>query len=62
MTYTSEYLKNDVENHIGIKAENIEKIELVGMWQIRFRAFGSDFYYYLDTEGETHLEEDPWIW
>lgn len=39
--YTEEYLKEDVERTIGIRAKDIEKIEFCGLWHIRFRAFGT---------------------
>lgn len=44
--YTDEELKEDVEHTIGIRAKDIEKIQFCGLWHIRFRAFGTDFYYY----------------
>ena len=44
--YTDEELKEDVERTIGIRAKDIEKIQFCGLWHIRFRAFGTDFYYY----------------
>ena len=43
--YTDDELKADVEKNIGIRAENIEKIQFCGLWHIRFRAGGTDFYY-----------------
>ena len=60
--YTEEYLKEDVERTIGIRAKNIEKIEFCGLWHIRFRAFGTDFYYYrADSDDTVHLVESPWF-
>ena len=50
--YTDEELKEDVERTIGIRAKDIEKIQFCGLWHIRFRAFGTDFYYYrADSDG-----------
>ncbi len=61
--YTDEELKEDVERTIGIRAKNIEKIQFCGLWHIRFRAFGTDFYYYrADSEDTVHLVESPWQW
>ena len=59
--YTEEELKAIVEKAIGIRAKDIEKIELVGLWHVRFRAFGTDFYYCEDKDG-THLKESKWCW
>ena len=54
--YTDEQLKEDVERTIGIRAKDIEKIQFCGLWHIRFRAFGSDFYYYRANSDDTvHL-------
>lgn len=34
-----------------------------GLWHIRFRAFGTDFYYYRAVSEDTvHLVESPWKW
>ena len=61
--YTDEELKEDVERTIGIRARDIEKIQFCGLWHIRFRAFGTDFYYYRADSGDTvHLVESPWKW
>lgn len=61
--YTDEQLKEDVERTIGIRAKDIEKIQFCGLWHIRFRAFGSDFYYYRANSDDTvHLVESPWKW
>jgi len=61
--YTDEELKADVEKVIGIRAKDIEKIMLVGLWHIRFRAFGTDFYYYLtDSDSVPHLKQSDWNW
>lgn len=60
--YTDEELKADVEENIGIRAKDIEKIELCGLWHIRFRAFGTDFYYHRDSDDTIHLEAEPWHW
>lgn len=51
--YTDEELKEDVERTIGIRAKDIEKIQFCGLWHIRFRAFGSDFYYYRANSDDT---------
>ena len=60
--YTEEYLKEDVERTVGIRAKDIEKIEFCGLWHIRFRAFGTDFYYYrADSDDTVHLVESPWF-
>ena len=54
--YTDEELKEDVER-------TIEKIQFCGLWHIRFRAFGTDFYYYrADSDDTVHLVESPWNW
>lgn len=59
--YTDEELKEDVERTIGIRAKDIEKIQFCGLWHIRFRAFGTDFYYYRgDSDDTVHLVESPW--
>ena len=61
--YTDEELKEDVEHTIGIRAKDIEKIQFCGLWHIRFRAFGTDFYYYrADSDDTVHLVESPWQW
>ena len=61
--YTDEELKEDVERTIGIRAKDIEKIQFCGLWHIRFRAFGTDFYYYrADSDDTVHLVESPWKW
>lgn len=61
--YTEEELKADVEATIGIRAKDIEKIRFCGLWHIRFRAFGTDFYYYkADSDAPVHLKESPWNW
>ena len=61
--YTDDELKADVEKNVGIGAENIEKIQFCGLWHIRFRAFGTDFYYYIaDSDDTVHLKESPWHW
>ena len=61
--YTDEELKEDVERTIGIRAKDIEKIQFCGLWHIRFRAFGTDFYYYrADSDDTVHLVESPWQW
>ena len=61
--YTDEELKEDVERTIGIRAKDIEKIQFCGLWHIRFRAFGTDFYYYRgDSDDTVHLVESPWKW
>ena len=61
--YTDDYLKEDVERTIGIRKKNIERIQLCGLWHIRFRAFGTDFYYYrADSDDTVHLVESPWQW
>ena len=61
--YTDEELKEDVERTIGIRAKDIEKIQFCGLWHIRFRAFGTDFYYYrADSDDTVHLVESPWNW
>ena len=61
--YTDEELKADVEKNVGIRAENIEKIQFCGLWHIRFLAFGTDFYYYIsDSDDTVHLKESPWHW
>ena len=61
--YTDAELKADVEEAIGIRAKDIEKIKLCGLWHIRFRAFGTDFYYYrCDSDDTIHLKESPWDW
>ena len=58
--YNDEELKADVEKTIGIRAKDIEKIQFCGLWHIRFRAFGTDFYYYRvdsdDVDGYMILE------
>ena len=60
--YTEDYLKEDVERTIGIRAKDIEKIQFCGLWHIRFRAFGTDFYYYrADSDDSVHLVESPWF-
>ena len=41
--YTEEYLKEDVERTVGIRAKDIEKIEFCGLWHIRFRALVRTF-------------------
>ena len=54
--YTDEELKEDVERTIGIRAKDIEQIQFCGLWHIRFRAFGTDFYYYrADSDDTVHL-------
>ena len=59
--YNDEELKADVEKTIGIRAKDIEKIQFCGLWHIRFRAFGTDFYYYrVDSDDVVHLKESPW--
>ena len=61
--YTDDQLKEDVERTIGIRAKDIEKIQFCGLWHIRFRAFGTDFYYYrADSDDTVHLVESPWQW
>lgn len=61
--YTDEELKEDVERTIGIRAKDIEQIQFCGLWHIRFRAFGTDFYYYrADSDDTVHLVESPWQW
>lgn len=61
--YTEEELKADVEKTIGIRAKDIEKILFCGLWHIRFRAFGTDFYYYIDYRDDTpHLKQSEWNW
>lgn len=61
--YTDDELKADVEKTIGIRAKDIEKICLVGLWHIRFRAFGNDFYYYIaDSESQPVLKQDDFNW
>lgn len=58
--YTDEQLKEDVERSIGIRARDIDKIQFCGLWHIRFRAFGTDFYYYrADSDDTVHLVESP---
>lgn len=60
--YTDDELKADVEKTIGIRAKDIESIEICGLWHIRFRAFGTDFYYYIASSDDTpHLKESPWV-
>lgn len=52
-----------MERTIGIRAKDIEKIQFCGLWHIRFRAFGTDFYYYRsDSDDIVHLVESPWKW
>ena len=59
--YTDEQMKQSVEETIGIRAKDIEKICFCGLWHIRFRAFGTDFYFYIaDSEDRPHLKESPW--
>lgn len=53
--YTDEELKEDVERTIGIRAKDIEKIQFCGLWHIRFRAFGTDFYYYRADSDDTYI-------
>ena len=53
--YTEDYLKEDVERTIGIRAKDIEKIQFCGLWHIRFRAFGTD------SDDSVHLVESPWF-
>lgn len=61
--YTEEELKADVEINIGIRAKDIEKIQFCGLWHIRFRAFGTDFYYWrADSDDICHLKESQWTW
>lgn len=61
--FTDEQLKADVEETIGIRAKDIERIQFCGLWHIRFRAFGTDFYYYKsDSDSKVHLKESPWNW
>ena len=61
--YTDDELKAIVEENIGIRAENIEKIQFCGLWHVRFRAFGTDFYYWVaDSDDCIHLKESPWHW
>lgn len=58
--YTDEQLKEDVERSIGIRARDIDKIQFCGLWHIRFRAFGTDFYYYrADSDDTVHLVSRP---
>lgn len=56
--YTDEQLKEDVERTIGIRAKDIEKIQFCGLWHIRFRAFGSDFYYY---RADSRMTQYIWL-
>lgn len=58
--YTEDELKADVERNIGIRVKDIEQIQLCGLWHIRFRAFGTDFYYWRDDT--CHLKESQWVW
>ena len=52
-----------MERTIGIRAKDIETIQFCGLWHIRFRAFGTDFYYYRsDSDDIVHLVESPWKW
>lgn len=61
--YTMDELKADVERNIGIRAKDIEKIQFCGLWHIRFRAFGTDFYYWRTDSNDTcHLKESSWSW
>lgn len=61
--FTDEELKADVEETIGIRAKDIERIQFCGLWHIRFRAFGTDFYYYKsDSDSQIHLKEYHWNW
>ena len=61
--YTEDELKADVEKTIGIRAKDIEKICLVGLWHIRFRAFGNDFYYWIaDSDDTPHLKQESYDW
>lgn len=61
--YTDEELKADVEETIGIRAKDIERIQFCGLWHIRFRAFGTDFYYYKsDSDSPVCLKESSWHW
>ena len=61
--YTEDELKSDVEKNIGIRAKDIEKIQFCGLWHIRFRAFGTDFYYWrADSDDTNHLKESAWQW
>lgn len=61
--FTDEELKADVEATIGIRAKDIERIQLCGLWHIRFRAFGTDFYYCRSySDSPVRLIESPWNW
>ena len=61
--YSDDDLKVEVEQTIGIRTKDIEKIQFCGLWHIRFRAFGTDFYYYrADSDDTVHLVESPWQW
>ena len=60
--YTEEYLKEDVERTVGIRAKDIEKIEFCGLWHIRFRAFWYGLLLLPCGFGRTvHLVESPWF-
>ena len=60
---TEDELKTIVEERIGIRTKDIEKICFCGLWHVRFRAFGTDFYWYrADTDDTDHLKEYPWKW
>lgn len=62
-SYDDDYLKGEIEQTIGIRAKDIEKIQLCGLWHIRFHAFGTGFYYYrTDSDDTVHLVESPWKW
>ena len=55
--------KEDAEHTIGIREKDIEKIPFCGLRHIRFRAFGTDFYFYrADSDSTVHLVESPWQW
>lgn len=61
--YTDEELKADVEKTIGIRAKDIEKILFCGLWHIRFRAFGTDFYYCITSpDNKPRLVQSDWNW
>jgi|GEM_PF-2138066 len=61
--YTDEELREDVEKTIGIRAKDIEKIQFCGLWHIRFRAFGTDFYYYIaSSDDKPRLIQSDWNW
>jgi hypothetical protein len=63
VNYSDDELKADVEKTIGIRAKDIDKIQLVGLWHIRFRAFGTDFYYWrVDSDSPPRLIQSNWKW